>query len=161
MFKREDWIFGLTSLALGIGVLLYAETLEAATMNAVTSMDPSGPAALPRIVGWLMLVIGAAHVAGSYLLIKKNPNPKPKKKGGSARVIGICIACGAYYFLLEPLGYLLTTPCLIIAIMMSVGERNALRILGTSIGASAVLFCVFQYLLGVNMPLGPLSGLLG
>ena len=157
MFKRNDWIFGSAALAVGIFVLLYSNTFD-----KVTSMDPSGPAAMPRIVAWLMIAIGAVHVIGSFFVIKKNPDyVQEKKKGSVIPVVLICVACGAYYFLLEPLGYLLATPCLIIAIMTSVGERNVPRILGTSIGASVFLFCVFYYILDVRIPLGILSGLLG
>ena len=157
MFKREDWIFGFIALAIGIFVLLYCYTID-----KVTSMDPSGPAAMPRIVAWMMIVIGAVHVVGAYHIIRKNPNSERKKeKGGVVPVVLICAACGIYYLLLESLGYLLMTPFLIIAIMTSVGERRVMHILGTSIGTSIFLFCVFRYLLGVDLPLGLLTGLLG
>jgi putative tricarboxylic transport membrane protein len=157
VFKREDWIFGSISLVLGIAVLLYSRTFD-----VVTSMDPSGPAAMPRIVAWLMVFIGAIHVAGAYRIVRKNPVPEQKqKKGRVLPVVLLCAACGVYYLLLDAVGYLLMTPLLIIAIMTSVGERNVKRILGASIGMSVVLFCVFQYLLKVNMPMGILTGLLG
>lgn len=157
MFKREDWIFGVIALALGVAVLLYSKTLDVAT-----SADPSGPAAMPRIVAWMSVAIGIVHIAGAYRIIRANPNPEPKEKKGSATpVISICAACAIYYLLLEKAGYIIMTPLLISAVMTSVGERNVRRILGTSIGASAFLFCVFKYVLGVNMSLGIFSGLLG
>jgi hypothetical protein len=56
--------------------------------------------------------------------------------------------------LLENVGYILMTPLLIAAIMLSVGERGVRRILTTSIFTTAFLFCVFFYALKVNLPLG-------
>jgi hypothetical protein len=124
-------------------------------------MDPSGPAAMPRIVAWMMILIGAVHIFAAYNIIRKGGAPERKKKKGSfVPVILICAACGIYYLLLEEIGYLIMTPLLIIAIMTSVGERNVRKILCTSIGTSVFLFCVFNYMLKVNMPLGVLSGFL-
>lgn len=157
MFKREDWIFGLIALVMGIAVLLYSKTLD-----ITTSADPAGPAAMPRIIAWMSVAIGIVHLAGACRIIRKNPKPKPKEeKGSAAPVVLICAACAVYCLLLEKAGYLVMTPLLIAAIMTSVGERKIPRILGTSIGTTAFLFCVFKYVLGVNMSLGIFNGLLG
>ena len=157
MFKRDDWIFGLVASAVGIFVVLYSRTID-----RVTSMDPAGPAAMPRLVGWMMILIGAAHLVGAYLAGKKDDGLKPKKKDGSVvPVILICAACGAYLFLLESIGYLLLTPLLIIAIMTGVGDRKIPRILGMSVGMTALLFGVFSYVLGVRLPIGILGRFLG
>jgi putative tricarboxylic transport membrane protein len=155
LFKREDWIFGLISLALGAAVFLYS-----GSFNAVTSMDPSGPAAMPRIIAVMMILIGAIHVAASILIIKKNPAKAPQEKKGSAsKVVAVCAACAIYYFLLERVGYLVMTPALIVAIMAVVGVRDVKKLLGMSIGTTAVLFCIFYFALKVNLPLGILEAL--
>ena len=153
MFKRNDWVFGLISLALGVAVLFYSRTFD-----VVTSMDPSGPAAMPRIVAWLMIFIGIVHIAASALIIKREKKPeKHEKKGSYKPVVMICAACAVYYFLLEPIGYIIMTPLLIMSIMASVGEKNVKSLVSTSVGTTLVLFLIFNYALQVNMPLGILS----
>ncbi|MDR0653604.1 MAG: tripartite tricarboxylate transporter TctB family protein [Synergistaceae bacterium] len=154
MFKREDWIFGLIATLLGVAVLFYSRTL-----GVVTSMDPSGPAAMPRIVAWLMILIGITHiVVASALIIKNEKKPEERKKKGSYKpVVRICAACAVYYLLLEPIGYIIMTPLLILSIMTSVGEKNVKSLVTTSAGTTLVLFLIFYYVLQVNMPLGILS----
>ncbi|MDR3355481.1 MAG: tripartite tricarboxylate transporter TctB family protein [Synergistaceae bacterium] len=155
MFKKEDWIFGLISIAVGALTIYLTRDL-----TSIKSMDPAGPAALPTIVSWLMIAIGAVHVAGAVM--KKGPAESESAKKGkkdNKKVVIICAACAIYYFLLEIAGYIIMTPLLIAAIMLGVGERGARRILTTSIFTTAFLFCVFYYALKVNMPLGVLDSL--
>ncbi len=158
MFKRQDWIFGCISLALGAAVLVYcSKHLD----TAMSAMDPSGPAAMPRLVAVLMVLIGLAHIIGAVCVMKSDKTPPKKAQGRKTPVIIICAACIAYYFVIEPVGYLFATPLLIAAIMASVGERKVPRIVGMSVGTTLVLFAIFNYVLAVRMPLGLLSGLLG
>jgi hypothetical protein len=152
VFKREDWIFGLISTALGIAVLIYSKTFD-----VITSMDPAGPAAMPRIVAWMMILIGIVHIAASLRIIKRESPKEKRGEGGYRSVALICAACAVYYLALEYVGYLVMTPLLIIAIMTSVGERDVKKMLGTSIATTAILFGIFYYALLVNMPLGILS----
>jgi hypothetical protein len=152
MFKKDDWIFGLISIAVGTAVIYLTRDLA-----SIKSMDPAGPAALPTIVSWLMIAIGAVHVAGAVM--KKGPDESGNAKKGkkdNKKVVIICAACAVYYLLLERVGYIIMTPALIAAIMLGVGERGARRILAASVFTTAFLFCVFYYALKVNMPLGVL-----
>jgi hypothetical protein len=153
LFKRNDWIFGLISLALGGGTLYFARDVA-----AVQSLDPAGPAAMPTIIAWLIIVIGAIHIWGSWNVIKKDPAvAKTEENSGASRVAIICIASLIYYFLLDSIGYVVMTPILMIVIMTSVGSRDVKSILGMSLGTTAVLFCIFYLLLKVNLPLGILQ----
>ncbi|MDR1482518.1 MAG: tripartite tricarboxylate transporter TctB family protein [Synergistaceae bacterium] len=151
MFKKDDWIFGLISIAVGAAAIYFTRGLV-----SIRSMDPAGPAALPTVVAWLMIVIGVVHVVGA--IAKKSPagseSPKKDVKGGVRQVVIICVACAIYYLLLESVGYILMTPPLIAAIMLGVGARGARGIITTSVFTTVFLFCVFFYALKVNMPLG-------
>jgi uncharacterized membrane protein YGL010W len=153
LFKRDDWIFGLISLALGGAVLYFSRPLK-----AVTSMDSAGPAAMPTIIAWFMIAIGAAHVWGAWNTIKKNPSAaKTGKDSGISRVAVICVACLVYYFLLDSVGYIVMTPLLMMAVMGSVGVRDAKKILKMALGTTVVLFCIFYFFLKVDLPLGILQ----
>jgi hypothetical protein len=155
VFRKDDWIFGSISIAIGAATLYFVRDLA-----LIKSMDSAGPAAMPSVVAWLMIAIGAVHVAGA--VAKKDfPGSEGAKKGKKypQKVFAICAACAVYYFFLESAGYILMTPLLIAAVMLGVGERGVRRILTTSIFTTAFLFCIFYYALKVNMPLGVLESL--
>jgi hypothetical protein len=150
VFKKDDWIFGLISIMIGAAALYFVRDLA-----SIKSMDSAGPAAMPSIVAWLMIAIGAVHVAGAAAAKKTEKTEKEKKYPG--KIVAICVACAIYCLLLESVGYILMTPLLIAAIMLGVGERGIRGILTTSVFTTAFLFCVFYYALKVNMPLGVLE----
>jgi cobalamin synthase len=153
LFKRNDWIFGLISLALGAATLYFARDVA-----LVQSLDPAGPAAMPTIIAWIMVAIGAVHIWGAWNIIKKNPSAaEVEENSGMSRIVIICVACLVYYFFLDDIGYIVMTPLLMIVVMASVGSRDVKKILGMSLGTTAVLFCIFYFLLKVNMPLGILQ----
>jgi hypothetical protein len=155
LFKRDDWIFGLISTLLGVAVIYFSRDLK-----AETSLDPAGPAAMPVIIACMMIAIGIVHIIGAWRIIKKGPAAvAEKKKGDIKKVAAICAACLIYYLLLDVLGYPVLTPFLIMAIMGSVGVRDLKHMIGMSIGTTAVLFCIFYFLLKVSLPLGILSSL--
>ena len=155
MFKKDDWIFGLISIAVGAATIYLTRDLA-----SIKSMDPAGPFAMPSIVAWLMIAIGVVHVAGAAAKKGSGESESAKKgKKDNKKVAIICAACAIYYFFLESVGYIIMTPLLIAAIMLGVGEREARRILAASILTTAFLFCVFYYALKVNMPLGVFDSL--
>ncbi|MDR1731332.1 MAG: tripartite tricarboxylate transporter TctB family protein [Synergistaceae bacterium] len=153
MFKRNDWIFGLISIALACAVLYFSQELK-----SIQSMDPAGPSAMPTIIAWAMLAIGVLHVAGALNIIKKTPAPANREKeGGLFKVAVVCAICAAYWWWLDEVGYLIMTPLLIFGVMTTVGVRNLKKLLAMSLGTTTVLFCIFYYALQVRMPLGVLG----
>lgn len=155
MFKKNDWIFGIISISVGVFVLFNIETLRAIK----NSMDPAGPAALPLIIAWAMICIGILHVIASiYLTRKKTVGEKVvinTKKNKSIRpVVNISLASVIFIFLLPIIGYPIAMPLLIASIMLSVGVRKKKKILLVSILTSAILFISFSFGLNVDLPLG-------
>ncbi len=154
MFKRDDWIFGLISLSLGGFVLLNIEELR-----TVRSMDPAGPIALPGILAWLMIAIGAVHIAASLYLKLQNrtPSEKTRKKEDRANIAPVCLITLSsifFIFLLPYVGYLVAMPLLIASIMFIAGVRELKRLITTPLFVSGILFAMFFYGLRVNLPLG-------
>lgn len=156
MFKKNDWFFGLVSIAIGAFVLVNIRPL----WNVKASMDPAGPAALPAIIAWAMIGIGIVHVAASLILVLrekalgKAESPDRKEKKSFKPVILITIASLVFIACLSLVGYPVAMPLLIAAIMLSVGVRDPKKIAITSIGTSLVLFVSFVFGLKVDLPLG-------
>lgn len=155
MFKKKDWIFGIISVAIGVFVLLNIESLR----DIKNSMDPAGPAALPSIIAWSMIVIGIIHVAASLYLIRKE-SVKEKSEEGLKKnksimpVLKISIASVIYILLLPFIGYPLAMPLLTASIMLSVGIREKKKIIAVSLMTTIILFTSFTFGLKVDLPLG-------
>jgi putative tricarboxylic transport membrane protein len=58
------------------------------------------------------------------------------------------------------LGFIIATPLAIFAIMFLLGLRRYRVMIIFSLGAVIVIFCAFRYLLGIDMPIGFLDGII-
>lgn len=153
MFRKEDWIFGLISIIIGGFVLLNTQGL----LRVQNMTDPAGPAALPRIIAVMMIVIGAIHVFFSLLKIKNSRvtgQASSKVSGTIKPVLMIVAASIIFIFCLDILGYPIAMLLLIIAVMFSVGVRDIKELAVTSVITTVILFAAFFYGLNVNLPLG-------
>ena len=157
MFKRNDWIFGLVAILVGAVALFGIQELA-----DVQSMDPAGPTALPRILAWGMIGIGAIHIIAALLLrLKVNKGEGTTFSLRAFRPVALIVACGCVFIAALPdLGYPLSMPPLIAAVMVIVGERRAPRIVKTAVLTTAVLFAIFYWGLNVSLPLGFLEELI-
>ena len=126
-------------------------------------MDPAGPAALPLITAWIMIIIGAVLLAGGSLAARKAVKSAPRSSVASALrgfadryrlVLVVIFFCLAYSFMYEILGYLIMTPLLIGSIMWVLGYRNKRSLMMVSGFMTAILFVVFRFGLTVKLPLG-------
>lgn len=151
MFKKNDWIFGMVSVALGVFVLFNIDALR----DIRNSMDPAGPAALPGIIAWSMIAIGLVHIIASFILMRrKNQCVEIKNSKSMMPVIKISFAAVIFIFLLPIIGYPVAMPLLIASIMFSLGVKEKKRIAIVSILTSIVLFASFSFALKVDLPLG-------
>ena len=152
MFKREDWLVGISSVLLGAFVLIVAGTFQERT-----SMDPAGPGGVPTILAWVIIIIGIIHLAGAFLTPKLQEDKKDKwaKEFEEAKpVLRIAAVCIAYIILLEIVGYLIATPLLIIGIMYVINVRNIRNLLLTSLVTTGILFVIFGVVPKVQLPMG-------
>ena len=152
MFKREDVLVGIFSVVLGIFALIIASTF-----NENTALDSAGPGGIPKVLAWVILIIGVIHIVGAYYAPKVDGDKKAKlaKEFEDSKVIlRITLVCILYIFFLEYLGYLVATPLLIMGIMWVINVRDIKSLLSTSIITTIVLFLIFDIVLGVNFPMG-------
>ncbi len=159
MFKPRDLTVGIAAILLGAFILMASLPL-----NAQKALDPAGPAALPRVLAWAMIVIGAVHVAGGVYArrVLKEKLPSVSFSGWLQRyqnVIIIVAICLAYVYLLRILGYIILTPLLMLAILWVLKAREARRVLPLSLIMTVVLYGVFRFGLQVKLPMGFLQQL--
>jgi putative tricarboxylic transport membrane protein len=151
MFKKNDWIFGLISILIGVFVLANIRDL----LKVSNSMDPAGPAALPSIIAWAMVAIGLV-IRREKGKGKTETLPRRERKSLTPVVL-ITLASAVFIACLSSVGYPIAMPLLIAAIMLSVGVRDVKKIAITSIVTTLILFVSFSFGLNVDLPLGILK----
>jgi putative tricarboxylic transport membrane protein len=119
--------------------------------------DPLGPKAFPRLLGILLLV---SVVMLFFETLKKGADKKATLKfrredRRHLQLIGAAVVwTGLYFWLFEPVGYLVSTAAYLLA-LMAVFNRNK----WTANILTAVLFAIGSYILfvkilGVSLPAG-------
>jgi len=112
---------------------------------------PLGPSAFP------LLLAGFLGVTSLILIFRPDPgSPLPHGLALAKQALAV-ITLVAYAFVLEPIGFVPATAAAIVVLALQLGasRRNAL-ILGGSI--SIILFGLFDWVLGLPLPVGVLFG---
>jgi putative tricarboxylic transport membrane protein len=132
------------------GVLLAAFSVWyglAARQFEMGFTDPLGPTAFPQM---LAVPLG---VLGLYLIVKPDPDPRWVRGGPLLRqAAGVAILV-AYALLLEDVGFPVAT-ALAVALLARMLDARWWQALATGVGTSAVLFLLFDGVLGLPLPLG-------
>lgn len=163
---KADMIWGVIWVALGIFAILYSMPYA-----EVPSFDPIGAAYLPRLLGSGTSILGLGLFIDSYFKFSnllrtvkvessERDGPQSSNYQGAVRILLSIIACVCYIALIEPLGYILTTPAFITAIMTIYGESNKKRIAAMAVGMTAALYAIFALGLKVLLPPGIFEGIL-
>ena len=118
--------------------------------------DVVGPAFFPRLLTALGILLG-------ILLLFQGGSGSNKDQvadGGSdiTAMVPAAMLLG-YVMVFEDLGFLLATPLFLAISFRYFGHPGWAGILGYSVTVTAVVFCLFHYLLDIRLPLGPLTGL--
>ncbi len=120
---------------------------------------PVGPEVFPQ---WLAI---ALFICCTILLIKniieKNdkseaPAISPLNKDIQRMLIGLLIIVLSA-LLWNVTGFIITTPFSLFFMMRLLGKRNTKMMIIISIVATAIIFCAFRFILGIEMPMGLLD----
>ena len=147
MIIRSDHLAGATVVALGLLVIALSGDLP------VGNLSMPGAGFLPMLVAVLIIILGAA------LFFRARESRSYSELGWddgkhAVAVIGIAAAAAALYI---TLGFVVTMILMMVALLVLVERRNAIRAAIYSIGVVMVTYVVFVYVLRSPMP----DGLLG
>jgi putative tricarboxylic transport membrane protein len=143
----SDRVAGLVLLALAV-----AYGITASGYQAMIG-DPLGPAVFPIV---LAIPLG---LLSAYLIIRPDREPAWPKGPALPKQLLAIVAFVAYAYLLEPLGFVLSTFLAVVVLGSLLGA--SLRQAGAAgVGIAVVLFVLFDNLLGLPLPPG-LLGFLG
>jgi len=143
-------------LAIGLGLLVFAAVYFDQSFNIVRGFasDRLGPAFFPRMLAVALAVLAVALLvrAGSG---RSDPTPLPAMRPMLFFVTLALLV--AYGLALPSLGFVITTPLLLAAVIRLLGQREWAGVIGTALGATIALYAVFGRMLHVLLPMGPLK----
>lgn len=145
---NADIIVGLFSAVFSIAYLTAAWTLPDASIG-----DPMAPKYFPLVVGALALIFSIALLARGKNRGPAKAKGKAPDKGHWILIGGLIICCLVYAAILERVGFLISTPLFLGAMLFLVNgvkgwKANVLTALGFSFG----IWYVFDKLFMISLP---------
>ncbi len=149
-------VFGTYIVAVGLKIPLGVAT------------DPLGPRTFPVALGAGIVICGILLAAGA-LVFRGVPRSRTSAldvdddevaEAGPAspvRLISAIAVTGVYLLLFEPLGYLLSTPMYVLAVLLLHGGAPRRALLITPVAVTVVLYATFKYGLLIPVPEGMLE----
>lgn len=160
----------LVDLAVSVVVLVTGAFIfaEATTFRTGSFPDPVTSRGLPYFTGAFMMFGAVLTIArrvytwntvpGRYALTEGTPDEAGQSASAIRTFVIVALAVG-WAALLRPLGFLIVTPPLILAMLWVVNVRAPGKLVVFPLGFTAVIWVSFSQFVGVALPLGPLSAL--
>jgi uncharacterized membrane protein YhhN len=149
MRNLADVVAGIVLIFVGIGAIVGAVGLRVGTPT-----EPQ-PGFFPFLSGLSIFILSSIILVQGWLGRTEN-----RIRFGEIRRPAMLIAVLiAFVGLLEPLGYVLACPIIVVLALRIMGIRSWKVLLTTSLGLSIGTFVLFDRLLGITLPVGILSHL--
>jgi putative tricarboxylic transport membrane protein len=114
-----------------------------------------GPAAIPLPLGVLLGVVGAGLLVQARMQLAKAVEGPAWQPRACLRVLALTAALVAFALLLPLLGYVLTSAGLFVAAALLLGAPRTWRTVAYGWALAAIVFLVFDRLIGLTLPTGP------
>lgn len=163
--RRVDLAIGFVVIAFAIVVLVFSGHIR----PTGPVVDPIGPRGFPYFIGTMLLLSGAANVYGQLrrweqggpTMVETDGEPdEPGVPASSLQALAVIAASFAYVLAMTRVGYLIATPVYVAAALWVMRLRSWRTLILTAAIYSIVTFLIFAVAMRVNLPLGPLGGLL-
>lgn len=162
MDRRIDIAVAAAFALLGLFMIWQASLIKDGMMR-----DPIGPKAAFYVCGGVLLIGGIVVIAGHlrrwsgqahHMVRNEGTADEPEYPSSALRAWALVGTTAVYAALFQPLGFLIATPLFIVAALAVMGKRNGAAMAVIAIGFSVVTYVIFAQVLGVRMPVGPLTG---
>ena len=118
---------------------------------------PVGPEFFPRVLAIALFIFCVLLLLTNLKTSESNKKSAPtmslKNRGMQKALAGLAIVV-VYALLWEVLGFLIITPIAIFLMTLLLGKKEYIKMIIIAVGATAIVFLAFKYLLGIQMPLG-------
>lgn len=165
MRTRGDLASGIVLLAFGVFVIVASQNIS---YTNLIGNDPLTPATVPTALGVLLAVLAVALIVRALLRGRVpatgqqagEPSGESTPDGPAAgRLAGVAVAvvaCLAYAFLLPRLGFVITTPLLVAALLVvAAGRSHPVRTVAIAILLPAACYLLFIEVLDLDLPVWP------
>jgi putative tricarboxylic transport membrane protein len=142
----SDRVLGALALILAFAYGLQARTFQSGLLVA---MDPLGASTFP----YLLAVVLA--ITAVYLLVRPDPSPEWPDRRHLLEMAGVVLSLVVYALVLEEAGFILATIAAVAYIGWRLGARP-LSALVNGVAVALVLYGLFDKVLGLPLPPGPL-----
>ncbi|MCD2187541.1 tripartite tricarboxylate transporter TctB family protein [Actinomycetospora soli] len=156
---------GVAALLGAVGVLVAVDTVAEGTLTAGSDSDPIGPGVVPLVLSAALLVLAALLtldvLRGGHGEAEAGEDvdlDTPMDLRTVGMLAGVLIATAA---LIPVLGWPIAGTVLFAGAAYALGSRRLEIDLAVAATVSLVTWVVFDGLLGVDLPGGPLMGMLG
>ena len=148
---RRDTVVGLFSIVLG-----GSYGAEALQIRNATIGNPWTPRVFPLGIALFLIALGIVTI----LVDRKKAAPggeakkgKPKDPGYVKLIVGTLVLCGAYGFIFEPFGYILSTLCFMFLLLMLVNEpKRWVSNIVITLAFTFALWGAFIYIFDIMLP---------
>ncbi|MDQ0217666.1 tripartite tricarboxylate transporter TctB family protein [Peribacillus cavernae] len=153
----------------GIVVFLFAliYTIMAFRLPASSSQNAViGPSVFPTAIG-ILLIVTSVMLIGKGIIEQRQqkgmqePEKKSEEEGekqDSKKVFVLSLLLLGYVLLFFPLGYLISTALFILSVTMFLDRGHWIRNVIYSLAFPVTIYLIFDRVLAVYLPLGPLGG---
>lgn len=157
--KYKNTIIGLGILILA-GVLYYLIPSQIAMIE--TSKEYARPSFYPRIIILLMAIIALVYILTSFIQEHKqdasfsspaDPDEETSAHSGWRTFLTVIIMA-AYISLISVVGFFIATPFGLAALMLHMGNRRPVALIGTCLVTPIVIYIIFERLLMIYLPRG-------
>lgn len=149
---------GLVAMLIGGVYLYFAYGIQPSALA-----DTMGAGGVPRVYGWLMVLLSVILCAQSIFAYLRSPEKTSISSEWLGQGLKTLKAAGlvcfgiAYLLIVNTLGYLLSIALLLIGVALYRGAPMGVRLIVTGMGGAIVLWIIFVVVLGVRMPSGILK----
>jgi putative tricarboxylic transport membrane protein len=145
----------LASAAFGAVMLVGAVLVIVDAVRLPKTSEAIGPAAVPLPVGVLLGIVGAALLVQARTELGTASRETTWQPRAGLRLLGMLVALVAFAVLLPVLGYVVSSAALFVAAATLLGAPRFWRTVGYGWTLAAVVFLVFDRLIGLSLPTGP------
>ena len=150
----------------GLGVFVLAVAFSYAPPKVV--FDAIGPTGFPKAIGAFLLVGGLIQSVRTAIYIRRygkwSPEEgvpdEPEHPSSKWRALIFIAGCFVFLLLMQPLGFLISMPLAIVAALWSMDYAGWVRRVIVAVGFTVFAFAMFELVLGVPLPAGPIEVLL-
>lgn len=163
MDRRIDVVVAACFSLVGIFMIFAASGIKTGMMR-----DPIGPRAAFYVCGGILALGGIAVIIGHLRRWSSQKDHIVPSEGGedeadfpasALRAWSLIVAVLGLAALWNPLGFLIAMPLFLVSALWIMGGRNVSSIIVTAVLFTGLVYVIFAQVLGVRIPVGPLTPL--